>query len=126
MSGIELMHAGMRFITENLTDSKGVVKNDKNDHSSFGNVQILFEGTTRLSLVPEIIVSSIRTGSPAHEVGLQEGDLILSVNGRSVHKYKLQEVLSMLNEREGKRVKLVIERSNKDLQFSFVLKKLFK
>lgn len=126
MSGIELMHAGMRFITENLTDSKGVVKNDKNDHSSFGNVQILFEGTTRLSLVPEIIVSSIRTGSPAHEVGLQEGDLILSVNGRSVHRYKLQEVLSMLNEREGKRVKLVIERSNEDLQFSFVLKKLFK
>jgi len=122
MSGIELMHAGMRLVTDNLSNPGGVVK-DQGD--SYGNVQILFEGTTRLSLVPEIIVSSIRMGSPADEVGLQEGDLILSVNGKSVHRYKLQEVLEMLNEREGKRVKLVVERSNRDLKFSYVLKKIF-
>ncbi|MET6991927.1 aspartyl protease family protein [Sediminicola arcticus] len=123
LSGIELMHAGMRFIAEQLTDSRGIVKGDE---KSFGNVQILMEGRTRLSLVPEIVVSSIRAGSPAYEAGLQEGDLILTVNGKSVYKYKLQEVLQMMNEREGKRVKLVIERYNKDLLFSFVLKKVFK
>ena len=72
------------------------------------------------------MVSSIRAGSPADEAGLKEGYLILTVNGRSVHKYKLQEVLQLLNEREGKRVKLVIERYNQDLLFSFVLKKVFK
>ncbi|ALM09096.1 aspartate aminotransferase [Sediminicola sp. YIK13] len=123
LSGIELMHAGMRYIAEKLTDSRGIVKNDE---KSFGDVQLLMEGSTRLSLVPEIVVSSIRAGSPAHEAGLQEGDLILSVNGKGVHKYKLQEVLQMINEREGKRVKLVIERYNQDLLFSFVLKKVFK
>lgn len=123
LSGIELMHAGMRYIAEQLTDSRGIVKSDE---KSFGNVQLLMEGRTRLSLVPEIVVSSIRAGSPAYEAGLQEGDLILTVNGKSVHKYKLQEVLQMMNEREGKRVKLVIERYNKDLLFSFVLKKVFK
>ena len=64
-------------------------------------------------------------GSPADDVGLREGDLILSVNGKSVHRYKLQEVLGMINERVGKRVKLVVERSNKDMKFSFVLKKIF-
>ncbi|MGY8914728.1 MAG: PDZ domain-containing protein, partial [Flavobacteriales bacterium] len=109
LSGIELMHAGMRYIAEKLTDARGIVKNDE---KSFGDVQLLMEGRTRLSLVPEIVVSSIRAGSPAHEAGLLEGDLILSVNGKSVHKYKLQEVLQMMNEREGKRVKLVIERYN--------------
>lgn len=123
LSGIELMHAGMRYIAEKLTDARGIVKSDE---KSFGNVQLLMEGRTRLSLVPEIVVSSIRAGSPAHEAGLQEGDLLLTVNGKSVHEYKLQEVLQMLNEREGKRVKLVIERYNKDLLFSFVLKKVFK
>ena len=40
------------------------VSKEKND-KSFGNVQILFENTTRLSLVPEIVVSGIRAGSPA-------------------------------------------------------------
>ncbi|MFT4831763.1 MAG: hypothetical protein ACI815_001413 [Psychroserpens sp.] len=123
LSGIELMHDGMRYIAEKLTDARGIVKSDE---KSFGNVQLLMEGRTRLSLVPEIVVSSIRAGSPAHEAGLLEGDLILTVNGKSVHQYKLQEVLQMLNEREGKRVKLVIERYNKDLLFSFVLKKVFK
>ena len=123
MSGIELMHAGMRLVTDNLSNPGGGVVKDNGD--SYGNVQILLDGTTRLSLVPEIIVSSIRMGSPADDVGLREGDLILSVNGKSVHRYKLQEVLGMINERVGKRVKLVVERSNKDMKFSFVLKKIF-
>ncbi|WP_233268295.1 PDZ domain-containing protein [Cellulophaga sp. L1A9] len=125
MSGIALIHAGMRYVADQITDGKGVVKSGEKENS-FGDVQILFEGTTRLSLVPEIIISAIRIGSPAHEAGLQEGDLLLSVNGKSVHRYKLQEVLEFLNEREGKKIKLVIERANRDMQLSFVLKKLFK
>ncbi len=122
MSGIALQHAGMRYIAERITDSRGVVKNDESD---FGTVQILMENKTRLSLVPEIVVSGIRAGSPADLAGLQEGDLILAVNGKKVFNYKLQEVIEMLNAREGKRVRLLIERLDKDLLFSFVLKKVF-
>ena len=83
------------------------------------------ENKTRLSLVPEIVVSGIRAGSPAAEAGLREGDVILAVNGKKVHKYKLQEILKMINEREGKRIKVLIERYNTDLLFTFVLKKMF-
>ncbi len=122
LAGIELQHNGLRYIAESLADANGVVRNDD---ASFGNVQILLENKTRLSLVPEIIVSSIRAGSPAEEAGLQEGDVILAVNGKRIHKYKLQEVLKMLNDKEGKRIKVLIERYNKDLLFSFVLKKVF-
>ncbi|MGB5370869.1 MAG: aspartate aminotransferase, partial [Flavobacteriaceae bacterium] len=62
MSGIELQHDGLRYIAEKIADSRGMVKSDAD---TFGNVQILFENRTRLSLVPEIIVSGIRAGSPA-------------------------------------------------------------
>jgi hypothetical protein len=122
MSGIEIQHNGLRYIAEHITDSRGVVKNNER---SFGDVQILMEGRTRLSLVPEIVVSGIRAGSPAYEAGLQEGDIILAVNGKRIHRYKLQEVMKMLNEKEGKRVRLLIERTNQNLKYSFVLKKLF-
>ncbi len=122
MAGIELEHAGMRYIAERIADSRGVVMESDDP---FGNVQILLEGQTRLSLVPEIVVSAIRAGSPAHEVGLREGDVILAVNGKSVHKFKLQEVMGMINDKKGKRVKLLIERFNRDLLFSFVLREVF-
>ncbi|NJB70718.1 putative aspartyl protease [Saonia flava] len=122
-AGIELQHDGVRYIAESIADARGVVIED--DRNSFGNVQILMENKTRLSLVPEIVVSSIRLGSPAAEAGLREGDLILAINGKRIHKYKLQEVMKMLNEKEGKKVKVLIERYNSDLLFTFVLKKLF-
>lgn len=123
MSGIDLQHDGLRYISESIADARGVVKENE---ETFGNVQILFENKTRLSLVPEIVVSGIRAGSPAETAGLQEGDVILAVNGKSVHRYKLQEIMHLLNEKEGKRIKVLIERYNADLLFTFVLKNMFK
>lgn len=123
MCGLQLQHNGVRYIADRIADRSGVVFNNER---SFGDVQILMQNQTRLSLVPEIIVSGIRAGSPAEEAGLKEGDIILAVNGKLIHSYKLQEVMKMLNEKEGKRIKVLIERYNKDLLFSFVLKKAFK
>ncbi|WP_228027922.1 aspartyl protease family protein [Costertonia aggregata] len=123
MSGVALQHGGVRYIAESLSDSRGFVQEDSD---TFGNVQILMENKTRISLVPEIVVSAIRAGSPADLAGLKAGDLILAVNGKRVHKYKLQEVFKMMNEKEGKRIRVLIERYNKDVQLSFTLKKLFK
>ncbi len=123
MSGLEIQHNGVRYIAERITDSRGVVRSDER---AFGDVQILMENRTRLSLVPEIIVSGIRAGSPAEEAGLREGDVILAVNGKRIHRYKLQEVMHLINEKEGKRVRLLIERFNQDLLFSFTLKDAFK
>lgn len=123
ISGIDLQHAGMRYVSDRIASPNGVVYNEER---SYGDVQIILQNATRLSLVPEIVVSAIRTGSPAHSAGLLEGDIILAVNGKRIHRYKLQEVMEMLNDKRGKRVKVLVERSNKDLLFSFILKDLFK
>lgn len=122
LAGIELQHNGVRYIAKRIADVTGKLDVEE---KTFGNVQILLENRTRLSLVPEIIVSGIRAGSPAAEAGLQEGDIILAVNGKEIHDYKLQEILQMLNERQGKKVRVQIERYNKDLLFTFVLKDIF-
>ena len=122
ISGIDLQHAGMRYVSERIADANGVVHKDA---KSYGNVQIVLQGATRLSLVPEIIVSGIRQGSPAHSAGLREGDVILAVNGKRIHRYKLQEIMHMLNFKKDKKIKVLVERYDNDLLFSFVLKPLF-
>ncbi len=123
MSGINLQHQGVRYITENIVKNKFVKEGEE---KSFGDVFVLRENATRLSVVPEIVVSAIRSGSPSDKAGLKEGDIILSVNGKQVHSYKLQEVLRFLNEKEGKNIRVLIERYNKKLEFNFVLKDVFK
>ncbi|MGB2760899.1 MAG: aspartyl protease family protein [Maribacter stanieri] len=122
ISGIDLQHAGMRYVSERIADANGVVHKDA---KSYGNVQIVLQGATRLSLVPEIIVSGIRQGSPAHSAGLREGDVILAVNGKRIHRYELQEIMHMLNFKKDKKIKVLVERYDNDLLFSFVLKPLF-
>lgn len=123
LAGIDLQHNGLRYISESITDPQGVVRLE--DSKGFGNVQILMENRTRLSLVPEIVVSGIRAGSPAAKAGLLEGDVILAVNGKRIYDYKLQEILQMLNQRKGKRIRVLIERYDRDILYSFVLKDLF-
>jgi hypothetical protein len=123
ISGIDLQHAGVRYVSERITHSNAVMPEDK---TTYGSIQIILQGATRLSLVPEIVVSGIRAGSPASLSGLKEGDVILAVNGQRVHRYKLQEILQMLNKKKDKKVKVLVDRSNQDLIFSFVLKDLFK
>lgn len=122
ISGIDLQHAGVRYVSERIANSNGVVYNNE---KTYGDVQIVLQGATRLSIVPEIVVSGIRQGSPAHSAGLQEGDVILAVNGKRIHRYKLQEIMHLLNNNKDKRVKVLVERYNNDLLFSFVLKPLF-
>ena len=124
MSGIDIQHKGRRYIFKSIADANGLVVQDSGN--LFGDMQILFENRTRLSMVPEIIVSGIRAGSPGHVAGFQEGDAILAVIGKKVHHYRLQRILRMLNDKEGKRVKVLIERYQKDMPLTYVLKDLFK
>lgn len=123
LSGIDLQHNGMRYISERIADARGVAI-EKGD--SFGTVKILFEDRANLSIVPEIIVSGIRAGSPGQEAGLREGDVVLAVNGKKVHNYELQEILKMLNEKEGSRVRVQVGRLGNEVVVSYVLRKMFK
>jgi len=122
MSGIEIQHGGVRYVAQRIANGNGVVRNDQRH---FGDVQILLGSRTRLSLVPEIVVSGIRAGSPADLAGLEEGDVILAVNGRRIHTHKIQEITEMLNEKPGKRIRILVERQGQDLTRTFVLKNVF-
>ena len=61
--------------------------------------------------------------APAQAAGLQEGDLILKVNGQSAIDVELADVVNMIKGEEGSSVQLVIERKGATKNFSVLRKK---
>jgi len=117
-SGIELIHDGIRIITEldqgyNIPDSR---------QSNSINVQAVYSVNNRYIIKPAYSISSIRKGSPADIIGLKKGDLLISINGKDTKNYKLQQLIDKFYDDEGKRIKLNIEREGKPLRFTFYLK----
>lgn len=66
-------------------------------------------------------VSDVRSLSPAENVGIQRGDIIVSVNGIPTRELMLDQVNGMLSTKPGKKVTLVIERNAVRYKFEIKL-----
>ncbi|GLB52084.1 hypothetical protein NBRC110019_11230 [Neptunitalea chrysea] len=123
MSGITIQHNGMRIVQERIRNKIDPASSDiSNSGASYTSY---FKQQTQYYLTPKIEIAEIRTGSPAALVGVQKGDVILSINKRTVLKQSINEVRDMLNRKDGKTIKIVVDRNGDVLKFSFELKRLF-
>lgn len=117
-SGIELQHSGTRLIQE-ATSSNSLERTSGGVKISFGgdeqNIKYKFE------LKPNFEVVNIRKGSPSENAGLLTGDLILSINGVQSYRYKLQDINDILKSEDGKTIRLVVERNQKEVKIMFKL-----
>jgi predicted aspartyl protease len=66
-------------------------------------------------------VSEVRRQSPADKVGIQQGDIVISVNGLFTKDMHLNEVNALLNTKPGKKIILGIERNRIRYVFDFRL-----
>ncbi|WKB82099.1 aspartyl protease family protein [Cellulophaga lytica] len=124
-SGMALQHGGMRYIKQSkLKQQKGFSGVSKNGSAS--KVTVSYDNEVVISLVPQIVVSDLREGSPAKDAGLKVGDVILQVNKKEAHKYKLQELTHMVDDLPGKKVMVLVERRGEKLLFNLRIKNLFK
>ncbi|WP_461534089.1 PDZ domain-containing protein [Sinomicrobium sp.] len=120
MSGIELQHNGMRIERvpdRNIRKSPGYGETPKTQ-------RIMSEQLSKYSLYPTFEIAEIRSGSPAEDVGLEKGDVIFSVNGKRASGHSLQEMISLMNVKAGKKIRLTVERDGERLQFVFRLREV--
>lgn len=69
-------------------------------------------------------VSKVIPGSPAAEVGIIRGDLILRLNGTATTFFPLDTILKKLKRKPGKKIRLVILRQGRKMKRTFVLRDL--
>lgn len=69
-------------------------------------------------------INHVMKNSPADFAGLQKGDIIKRLNGLSTRLLDLQAIISKLQKKEGKKIKLLIERDGKKIKKEFQLKNL--
>ncbi|MEM6722366.1 MAG: PDZ domain-containing protein [Bacteroidota bacterium] len=122
MSGIELQHNGMRVVQEVKKRSTPLTNYDR--QTSSGEINVVFEHYNTFNLVKAYEIAEIRKDSPAALAGLQEGDVIISINGRTVDKMSLSRVTGMLQGKEGKKIRLKVMRYPMELKFEFRLKEV--
>lgn len=70
----------------------------------------------------QFMISLVIDGSPAAEAGLQPGDILLRINGRSSSNLSLETITSLMSLKEGKKIKLRILREGNYLKKQFKLK----
>jgi len=83
-------------------------------------------GMSGLSLIREdgqIVVYRSGTGRPASAAGVQEGDVVLSVQGRKAKDSSLSDITRLLASGDGKLIRMTIKRGEETFEVSFRLKR---
>lgn len=123
-SGIELAHEGVRFVREYENENYKFDKNAQTPNNK--GVRILLGRRSKMVLKPTYSIVELRENSPAAQVGLLKGDIILSINGKATDNQTLQHIMLMFYGKSGKLIRVKVQRGAKILTYSFRLKSLLK
>jgi len=116
MSGLVLSYNGNMIVPERKST---ILKGSESNSST---IEILYSYV--YALKASYVISEVRKNSPAHRAGLRAKDIVLKVNGRPTYNFKLEEIIHMFSTKEGKKIRLLIKRDDKELIFSFNLEKI--
>ncbi|MEM9679983.1 MAG: aspartyl protease family protein [Bacteroidota bacterium] len=122
-SGVVVEQRGVRVVKEQIRKNKfDIYKSAQDDGAQNIDISINYQ----YSLKPAYQIVEIRETSNAKEAGLMVGDVIVSINNKAVHPMSLQEINAILYDREGKLIRMKIERDDVLKSFQFRLDNVFK
>jgi carboxyl-terminal processing protease len=149
VNGDDLLYAGARGITrmadegaeDDVLVDRGItamIDSLDDPHSSFMSEEELNILDTQLSgrltgigvametVKNEVRVVRVLDGTPAQEVGLQEGDIVKEVDGKNISGMEIDEVVSMIRGPEGTTVRLGLVRppSSEVIYFDIVRREI--
>src|SRR5690606_20445501 len=120
ISGVVVAHDGFTVIKDILRNPLALREDDKNE-SIAGNLVYSSTYDVKYSLEPQYKIVEIRPESPAFRAGLEKNDILLKINGKPSFKFSLSEITNLLSSKEGKKIKLLVERNGGEKSVVFFL-----
>ncbi|MGA9324871.1 MAG: aspartyl protease family protein [Salegentibacter sp.] len=122
MSGVVVEHHGRRLVEDKEMGRDLSFSIEDDDKPGIPVFRSSYR--VKFTLAPRYQIAEVRPSSPAAEAGLKKGDVIVTINGRPVHRFSLDKITEMFSSREGRKIKLEIERQGEELEFEFRLRKI--
>ena len=118
-SGVEIQQSGLQWVQETVRMETVPLSTKYNES---GGVKVFMDDFKyKFQLKPIYEIAYVRENSPAANVGLQKGDLIILINNNPIHKLSLQEINALFKAEEDKWITLEVERNSQILKFRFQL-----
>ena len=122
MSGIELVHYGKVLVKEREFTN---VKLTGNGNTGSNN-RVVLDYNYKYKFKPTYKIFKIREDSHAYEVGLRQDDVVIKINGEYTYNLQLDEIVAKFYQKEGRKIRLVVERQGMDYEYEFKLKNMLK
>lgn len=120
MSGLEIHHKGKQWIPKPVEINRTKITFQSGETAATQTTSLALE----FKLKPLYRIANVRTNSPADFAGLQKEDVLVSINKKPAYLYSLQQINALLKSKEGKKVKMEVERNGQIIATEFVLKKI--
>lgn len=122
MSGIEVVHDGKILVQEKTTRFGTSYGRDTN--SSGGNNSLSLVTSYEYRFKPSFKVNDVLKGSPADLAGVKKNDVLIKINGKNVHDFKLSDIIGKFMKKPNHKIKLIIMRDGVRMEIEFRLKKI--
>jgi len=115
MSGLDIVYNGKQLVKEVKSDISKYKLSDKNSVTFFTDFSYKFK--------PSYKIKTVVKNSSADKAGLKAGDLIIRINKKSAHTYKLNDIINEFSGKANKKIQIKIKRYGEEMTFKFRLEK---
>ena len=119
MSGLDVVYNGKQLVKEEVLQNYSNAYDQQLDNRN----SVSFVTRYSFNFKPSFKIRTVVKNSPADKAGLLKDDVILKINGKSAHEYTIEDIIYKFQEKDKKKIRLLIERNGTKMKFQFRLNK---